>query len=37
VQDNLPLPWSSPGSPARKVELTVRSTTVADFPVQRSR
>lgn len=35
VQDNLPLPWSSPGSPQRQVELGVRSTTVADFPIQR--
>ncbi|HEY2257757.1 MAG TPA: SdrD B-like domain-containing protein, partial [Variovorax sp.] len=37
VQDNLPLPWSSPGSPSRPVEVTVRDTSTIDFPVQRGR
>ena len=38
VQDNLPLPWSSPSSGAsRRIDVFVRDTVIADFPVQRDR
>lgn len=37
IQDNLPLPWSSAGSPSRRVEIYVRDTATADFPVQKER
>ncbi|WP_076999635.1 SdrD B-like domain-containing protein [Variovorax sp. KK3] len=37
VQDNLPLPWSSAVAPSRRVEVRVRDTVAADFPVQKER
>ncbi|VTU13555.1 hypothetical protein SRS16CHR_00649 [Variovorax sp. SRS16] len=37
VQDDLPLPWSSPGSPSRRVDVYVRDTLPVDFPVQKER
>ena len=37
VQDNLPLPWSSAGSPSRRVNVYVRDAAVADFPIQKER
>ena len=38
VQDNLPLPWSSPsGAASRRVDLYLRDTVTADFPVQQTR
>jgi hypothetical protein len=37
IQDNLPLPWTSAGAPSRRVEVYVRDTARADFPVQKER
>lgn len=37
IQDNLPLPWSSAGSPSRRVDVYVRDTASADLPVQKER
>jgi hypothetical protein len=37
IQDNLPLPWTSAGAPSRRVEVYVRDTARADFPVQKVR
>jgi len=37
IQDNLPLPWSSAGSPSRRVDVYVRDTVSADFPIQKER
>jgi hypothetical protein len=37
VQDNLPLPWSTAGSPSRRVSVYVRDAAVADFPIQKDR
>ncbi|VTU20848.1 hypothetical protein H4CHR_00668 [Variovorax sp. PBS-H4] len=37
VQDNLPLPWSSAGAPSRRIEVRVRDTATADYPVQKER
>jgi len=37
IQDNLPLPWSSAGAPSRRIEVRVRDTATADFPVQKER
>lgn len=37
IQDNLPLPWTSAGAPSRRVEVYVRDTARADFPVQKDR
>lgn len=37
VQDNLPLPWSSAGSASRRVDVYVRDTASADFPIQKER
>ncbi|WP_162572758.1 hypothetical protein [Variovorax sp. PBL-H6] len=36
VQDNLPLPWSS-AAPSRRIEVRVRDTVTADYPVQKER
>jgi hypothetical protein len=35
VQDNLPLPWSSAGSPSRRVNVYVRDAAMTDFPIQK--
>ncbi|VTU14842.1 hypothetical protein [Variovorax sp. RA8] len=37
VQDNLPLPWSSAAAAPRRIEVRVRDTATADFPVQKER
>jgi hypothetical protein len=37
VQDNLPLPWSSAGSPSKRIDVYLRDTTSVDFPVQKER
>lgn len=37
VPDNLPLPWSSPGAPSRRLDVYVRDTATADFPIQKDR
>lgn len=37
VQDNLPLPWSSAGSPSRRVNVYVRDAAMTDFPIQKDR
>jgi hypothetical protein len=37
IQDNLPLPWSNPGAATRRVDVYVRDTATADFPIQRDR
>ena len=37
VQDDLPLPWSSPGSPSRRVDVYVRDAVSVDFPIQKER
>ncbi|MBT2320914.1 hypothetical protein J7E62_00900 [Variovorax paradoxus] len=37
VQDNLPLPWSSAGSPSRRIDVYVRDTASADFAIQKER
>lgn len=37
IQDNLPLPWSSAGTPSRRVQVYVRDTASADFPIQKER
>jgi hypothetical protein len=37
IQDNLPLPWSSAGAASRRIEVRVRDTATADFPVQKER
>lgn len=37
VQDNLPLPWSSADAASRRIEVRVRDTATADFPVQKER
>jgi hypothetical protein len=37
IQDNLPLPWTSAGAPSRRIEVYVRDTARADFPVQKDR
>jgi hypothetical protein len=36
VQDNLPLPWGS-AAPSRRIEVRVRDTATADYPVQKER
>jgi hypothetical protein len=37
IQDNLPLPWSSAGSASRRIDVYVRDTASADFPIQKER
>jgi hypothetical protein len=37
LQDNMPLPWGSAGSPTRRVEVLVRDTATVDFPVRKDR
>ncbi len=37
IQDNLPLPWSSAEPAARRIDVYVRDTVVADFAIQKPR
>lgn len=37
VQDSLPLPWRSPGSPTQRAAIFVRDTTTLDLPIERER
>ncbi|MDR6535885.1 SdrD B-like domain-containing protein [Variovorax soli] len=37
LQDNLPLPWSSAGPPSQRVDVHVRDTAMAEFPVHKER